>query len=48
MKYLTVNTCHQNINIKVDVHVEDVVRQDVNAEALLEATRPELTFICKL
>lgn len=50
MKYLIVNICYQNGNTKVNVHVKDVVRLDVNAEALLEATRlePELKFICKL
>lgn len=48
MKYLIVNICYQNVNTKVNVYVKDAVRSDVNAEALLEATRPELTFICKL
>lgn len=48
MKYLIVNICYQNVNTKVNMHVKDVVRLDVDAEALLEATRPELTFICKL
>lgn len=40
MKYLIVNICYQNVNPKV--HIKDVVRLGVNAQALLEATRPEL------